>query len=679
MNDPGMDGPVGRAADDVEDNTPEKELDTSAGGEQDFLGPSRWWFASTACPLIAGTFGPMASAFSICALVEKWRVYIPEGQTEASGQAVEDPHWLIAINSVSLACALIANMALLLNMARRVSFAIAQPVTIVGWLVASALLIALVSVASSPVFRIEPASEHALTQAYYYAIMAAGLYFAVAILMIITVVGAYREHYPKMFRLTMAQRTLMLQTITFMVYLLVGALVFAKVEGWAYLDAVYWASFTLLTVGIGDYAPTTHLGRSLLFPFAIGGIVTVGLVVGSIRSLALDRGKHKLKARMTEKKREAVLSTVNLEKRTIRVGIFNSIEFAQKGLTEAQRREQEFLIMRRVQHDAQRMRQWTSLIVSTLAALTLALVGAVVFWQSEKPQGWSYFQAFYFSYVSLLTIGYGDISPTSNSGKAFFVFWSLLAVPTLTILISNMGDTVVKVFRDLVIWIGAFTVLPGERGTKEALNDTMSRVKQYMHPKKSYHGIFGQSGHERDTAHRIEEVSKRRLAACFEKEELMAADDAGSEGEDTERDVHFYNYVLVSEIRNVMKDVNASPPKRYSYGEWAHFLKLLGQDEHNPEHHRTPPIVEDKNVRPGQNEQSRLDFGKAGYRNVGSEALAWSWLGIRSPLLGNQSEAEWVLERLTATLEFHLKSLQAGRQLTGTKHPPIRRSDLTKH
>lgn len=50
----------------------------------------------------------------------------------------------------------------------------------------------------------------------------------------------------------------------------------------------------------------------------------------------------------------------------------------------------------------------------------------------------------------------------SNSGKPFFVFWSLLAVPTLTILISDMGDTVVKAIKDATIWLGEVTVLPSD-------------------------------------------------------------------------------------------------------------------------------------------------------------------------------------------------------------------------
>ena len=156
-------------------------------------------------------------------------------------------------------------------MARRVRFSIAQPITIIGWYLSSFALIGLCACARGPLI-VEPRDDHAFTQAFYYAIFSAGLYFLVATLMLVSVIGAYRGHYDKQFQLTMSQRTLMLQTISFLVYLMAGAAVYSHIEGWAYLDAVYWADFTLLTVGIGDYSPQTHLGRGLLFPFAIGGI-----------------------------------------------------------------------------------------------------------------------------------------------------------------------------------------------------------------------------------------------------------------------------------------------------------------------------------------------------------------------------------------------------------------------
>ena len=94
MNDPGLDEPIQNDAKDVE-NQKEDESDAKEEHEQAFLEPSRWWFASTAFPLIAGTGGPMASAFSICALAVQWRVFIPDGATEAGGVHIADPKWFV--------------------------------------------------------------------------------------------------------------------------------------------------------------------------------------------------------------------------------------------------------------------------------------------------------------------------------------------------------------------------------------------------------------------------------------------------------------------------------------------------------------------------------------------------------------------------------------------------------
>ena len=583
------------------------------------------------------------------------------------------------MNSISLALALIANLALLLNMARRLSFAIAQPITIVGWLVSSALLIALVAVASTSNFRIQPRERHALTQAYYYAIIAAALYFIVSCLMIFTVIGAYRRHYEKEFRLTLVQRTLMLQTIAFMMYLLIGACIYSYVEDWNFLDAVYWADFTLLTVGIGnDFVPKTHLGRSLLFPYAVGGIVTVGLVIGSIRSLVLERGKAKMTARMTEKKREKVLDSANLDKRTIKVTSFKTISFSQKGLTEAQRREQEFNIMRKIQKDATTHRKWMALGFSTLAAMVLWFIGALIFKIAERKQQWSYFVSLYFSYTSLLTIGYGDLQPTANSGKPFFVFWSLLAVPTLTVLISNMGDTVVKAISDLVNWTGTLTILPGENGMKAAWRSAAQAFAKRMpgrfetaFPGKATPSKDQDKSIKRKEGETVQQHVIDRLGRYLEDEQLQEAREAGAHGDTVQRNRHLYLYVLSKELRQLMKDVQESPPKEYSYQDWAWYLKLIGQDEADKDNHRDPPIEPDQKRSDAKNEREYL--GQGGGKNGD---LSWSWLGTRSPLMGNKTEAEWLLESLSTALERELYDMHLNKK-SGRK-PPISFDDVAK-
>jgi hypothetical protein len=96
-----------------------------------------------------------------------------------------------------------------------------------------------------------------------------------------------------------------------------------------------------------------------------------------------------------------------------------------------------FIILR-----AARKRILYSMSLWFFFALFLWLVGAVVFYRAEKDQRWTYFHAVYFTFVSLLAIGYGDVTLKSMLGKAFFVLWSLVVVPTLTMLISTGTEAV---------------------------------------------------------------------------------------------------------------------------------------------------------------------------------------------------------------------------------------------
>ena len=583
---------------------------------------------------------------------------IQNGKQKPSCSSCADAHQrrFLAVNGVSLVLALAANVALLLNMARRLSFSIAQPITIAGFYIASILLIALVAAAAyDPILRLSPSADRALSQGFYYGIMAAGIYFVIATLMVITVWGAMRQEYHTRFELTTSQRTLMLQTISFMIYLLGGAAVYARIEAWTFLDAVYWADITLLTVGIGDYVPMTHLGRGLLFPYAIGGIVILGLVIGSIRSLVLERGKAKIGARMIEKKREQVL------KRMAKKGDKDKLTPLSKGTTEdfdseRERREAEFNLMREIQDKAMRNRKWTSLAISSTAWFFLWFMGAMVFYKSERNQTWTYFESLYFAYTSLLTIGYGDFYPMSNSGKPFFVFWSLLAIPTLTILISNMGDTVVKLIQDLTLYAGEFTVLPHEdKSARDRIKRVGSRVTKGKLFSVGLPGVPTEAdGEEREdpekgTSGGGASNPTDRAASQFQKDELHEADAARDRGDKLGEDVHHYHYLLVREIRNVMNHLNQNPSRKYTFEEWAWFLKLIGEDEDSAEAHCEAPVKIDK--KEGLNDELK----EKGSDDKEDKMKQWSWLGNRSPLMGDKQEAQWVLEKLSLTLETKLK------------------------
>ena len=66
---------------------------------------------------------------------------------------------------------------------------------------------------------------------------------------------------------------------------LAGGTIYSTVEKWSVVDAFYFSVTTLTTVGLGDLAPTTMLGKlfTVLYIF-----VGVGLIAGFINSLAKE-------------------------------------------------------------------------------------------------------------------------------------------------------------------------------------------------------------------------------------------------------------------------------------------------------------------------------------------------------------------------------------------------------
>lgn len=558
-------------------------------------------------------------------------------------------------------------------MAKKLSLSKAQPIIIVGWFLSGFLLIGLVAATSSKStgFQLSPPDEHALTQAYFYAIYAAAIYCIIAIMMIVTFFSALTGRSAREYNLTTAQRTLMLQTISFLIYLLAGAAVYSKIEGWRYLDAIYWADFTLLTIGIGSpFTPMTTLGQALLFPFAIGGILTIGIVIGSVRSLVLDRGKEKLQARFLEKKREESIKSIDPDKSTIKVAWLKKYKFSKEELSEPQLREEEFLLMRKIEEEAAARERWMSLGISMLATLILWLVGAAILWIAErKGQGWTYFNALYFAYTSLLTIGYGDFSPKSSAGKSFFVIWTLMAIPCLTILISHMGDTIIKTFTDFVLWAGTITILPGDSKVVDHFKVMFRRLFKGAHINARELGSANQPPGFRPSGQKESKMSeesssnedvtdyetqlRNEIVDRFAKhiaDDQMQAEKASNDPDAHDR--HNYIYVLLRELVNVMAHLSADKPKKFSYRDWAWYLKLIGQDEDDEEIHSRP-------TQTLSNDYNEKDIGRAAGKE--NERLKWSWMGVRSPLMSKKTEAAWIAERLSKVLEHELDSMRTGR------------------
>ena len=68
----------------------------------------------------------------------------------------------------------------------------------------------------------------------------------------------------------------------------------------------------------------------------------------------------------------------------------------------------------------------------------LMITGTIFYWRFED--GWSLIDALYFSVVTLTTVGYGDLHPTSPGTQIFTIIYILMGLGILVALLSSVAQ-----------------------------------------------------------------------------------------------------------------------------------------------------------------------------------------------------------------------------------------------
>jgi voltage-gated potassium channel len=72
-----------------------------------------------------------------------------------------------------------------------------------------------------------------------------------------------------------------------------------------------------------------------------------------------------------------------------------------------------------------------------IAALMLLLSGTIAM---NRIEGWAIVDSFYFSVISLTTVGYGDFTPQTTLGKLFSAFYVLGGIGVIVAFINALGE-----------------------------------------------------------------------------------------------------------------------------------------------------------------------------------------------------------------------------------------------
>lgn len=168
-------------------------------------------------------------------------------------------------------------------------------------------------------------------------------------------------------------------------------------EYWTIVDAVYFVTLTICTVGYGDISPTSDQSRLITVFVILFGLI---FVFGSINSFATYI------INFAEEKAAKALKT--------KVVIEETSEEAEA---------------------AMKRKHLMSFFVSLMSILFMVFMGTLFFFSNED---WTFIESFYFCIVTTTTVGYGDLNMVNQSSRLFSIFYIILSVVIVAAAIGNI-------------------------------------------------------------------------------------------------------------------------------------------------------------------------------------------------------------------------------------------------
>jgi voltage-gated potassium channel Kch len=77
-----------------------------------------------------------------------------------------------------------------------------------------------------------------------------------------------------------------------------------------------------------------------------------------------------------------------------------------------------------------------------LFLVSIAVTIGTVFY--KYTEAWSWLDSLYFTIITITTVGYGDMTPTTPLGKLFTMFYLLISVGLLVGIVSILSNHIIK-------------------------------------------------------------------------------------------------------------------------------------------------------------------------------------------------------------------------------------------
>ncbi|KAI6214836.1 Potassium channel subfamily K member 18 [Aphelenchoides besseyi] len=184
-------------------------------------------------------------------------------------------------------------------------------------------------------------------------------------------------------------------------------------NSWTMTTSIFFTTTLLTTIGYGNQAPVTTHGRLICILYALFGVPLILITVADIGKFfseniirSCDFYRELKKKNQDSNSMNTLDDEENQEKK----------ELAQLGLDQYGSNVPILLVL--------------FLLISYMG------VGAILLARWEK---WSFFEGFYFSFITMTTIGFGDIVPLKQQFFMFDLFYIIIGLAITTMCIDLAG------------------------------------------------------------------------------------------------------------------------------------------------------------------------------------------------------------------------------------------------
>uniref|UniRef100_F1L2H2 TWiK family of potassium channels protein 7 n=1 Tax=Ascaris suum TaxID=6253 RepID=F1L2H2_ASCSU len=206
---------------------------------------------------------------------------------------------------------------------------------------------------------------------------------------------------------------------------------------WTYANSIFFATTVITTIGYGNLVPATQFGRVACIVFALFGIPLLLVTIADIGKFLSDllsflyrtyrafkRKVRKQSRRISHHYRDRSLSQSQQSgSSSIKAGSINLDDIDSDSESSIE----------------DELRIPVVMVLFVLVAYTA--IGGLLF---QSWEGWPYFDAFYFCFITMATVGFGDIVPTEQVYMFFTMAYIIFGLSLATMCIDLAGTEYIR-------------------------------------------------------------------------------------------------------------------------------------------------------------------------------------------------------------------------------------------